>query len=161
MPGVPRAAPLLVLLLVAVALGACGEKEGDTAADKKAYVAKVNAVQERFASEVTTVTTEYTAKSSTDQDQKTLRDFETAIGTFVDDLRRIKVPVSLKAEHTQLVGAMSGYATDIAQATAALTNPTTRTLADASDRIRTATQTVNSRLIAAREAINAKLGANQ
>jgi hypothetical protein len=160
MPGVPRAAPLLVLLLVAVALGACGEKEGDTAQDKKAYVAKVNEVQERFASEVTTVTTEYTAKSSTDQDQKTLEAFETAISSFVDELRTIKVPASLKAEHTQLVGAMSGYASDIAEANAALTNPTTRTLADASDRIRTATQMVNTRLIAAREAINAKLNAN-
>jgi hypothetical protein len=159
MSGVPRAAPLLVLLLVAVALGACGEKQGDTEQDKKAYVAKVNAVQERFASEVTTVTSQYTAKSSPDEDQKTLRGFETAIGSFVDQLRAIKVPVSLQAEHTQLVGAMSGYATDIQQATAALTNPTTRTLADASDRIRTATQTVNTRLIAAREAINAKLSA--
>ncbi|HEX8156093.1 MAG TPA: hypothetical protein VF526_01800 [Solirubrobacteraceae bacterium] len=159
MSGVPRAAPLLVLLLVAVALGACGEKQGDTEQDKKAYVAKVNAVQEQFASEVTTVTSQYTAKSSPDEDQKTLRGFETAIGSFVDQLRAIKVPVSLKAEHTQLVGAMSGYATDIQQATAALTNPTTRTLADASDRIRTATQTVNTRLIAAREAINAKLSA--
>jgi len=159
MPGVPRAAPLLVLLLVAVALGACGEKEGDTKQDKKAYVAKVNEVQERFASEVTTVTTEYTAKSSTDQDQKTLKAFEKAISAFVDELRTIKVPTSLKAEHTQLVGAMSGYGSDVAQATAALANPTTRTLADASDRIRTATQTVNTRLIAAREAINAKLNA--
>jgi hypothetical protein len=157
MQGVKRAAPLLVLLLVAVALGACGGKKGDTAQDKKAYVAKVNEVQERFASEVTTVTTEYTAKSSTNQDQKTLKAFERAISSFVDELRAIKVPSSLKAEHTHLVAAMSGYASDIAQAGAALANPTIRTLADASNRIRTATQTVNTRLIAAREAINAKL----
>jgi hypothetical protein len=160
MPGIPRAAPLLVLLLVAVALGACGEKEGDTAQDKKAYVAKVNEVQERFASEVTTVTTEYTAQSSTAQDKKTLKAFQTAISSFVDELRAIKIPASLKAEHTQLVGAMSGYASDIGQANAALTNPTTRTLADASERIRTATQMVNTRLGAARAAINAKLNAS-
>jgi hypothetical protein len=160
MPGIPRAAPLLVLLIVAVALGACGEKEGDTAQDKKAYVAKVNEVQERFASEVTTVTTEYTAKSSTAQDKKTLKAFQTAISSFVDELRAIKIPASLKAEHTQLVGAMSGYASDIGQANAALTNPTTRTLADASERIRTATQMVNTRLGAARAAINAKLNAS-
>ena len=160
MQGVPRAAPLLLLLLVAVALGACGEEKGDTAEDKKAYVAKVNEVQERFASEVTTVTTEYTSKSSTDQDQKTLKAFETAISSFVEELRAIKVPSSLTTEHTQLVGAMRGYADDIAQANDALKNPTTRTLAEASDRIRTATQTVNTRLIAAREAINTKLNAN-
>lgn len=159
MPGVIRVATLFVLLLVAVALGACGAKEGDTADDKKAYVAKVNEVQERFASEITTVTTLYTAKSSPAEDQKTLKGFETAITSFVDELRGVKVPASLKAEHSQLVGAMSGYASDIAQANAALTNPTTRTLADASARIRTATQAVNTRLIAAREAINAKLNA--
>jgi hypothetical protein len=160
MPGIPRAASLLVLLIVAGALGACGETKGDTAQDKKAYVAKVNEVQERFASEVTTVTTEYTAKSSTAQDKKTLKAFQTAISSFVDELRAIKIPASLKAEHTQLVGAMSGYASDIGQANAALTNPTTRTLADASERIRTATQMVNTRLGAARAAINAKLNAS-
>jgi uncharacterized protein YukE len=117
-------------------------------------------VQERFASEVTTVTTEYTAKSSTAQDKKTLKAFQTAISSFVDELRAIKVPASLRAEHTQLVGAMNGYASDVGQANAALTNPTTRTLADASERIRTATQMVNTRLAAAREAINAKLKAS-
>lgn len=157
MSRVTRAAPLYVLLLIAVALGACGDKAGDTSKEKKAYVAKVNEVQTRFASEITTVTTEYTAKSSAAEDQKTLKGFEAAISSFVDELRAIKVPESLQAEHTQLVAAMSGYGADIAQANAALTNPTTRTLADASDRIRTATQLVNTRLIAARNAINAKL----
>jgi hypothetical protein len=160
MLGVSRVATLLVLLIVAVALGACGEKAGDTAQDRKDYVTKVNEVQQRFASEVTTVTTQYTAKSSNDQDRKTLRGFETAISSFVGELRAIKVPSSLRTEHTQLVGAMSGYASDIAHANAALKNPTTRTLADASNRIRTATQTVNTRLIAAREAINTKLNSN-
>lgn len=159
MSGVRRPISLLVLLVLALGAGACGEQKGDTLEDKKAYVGKVNEVQTRFASEVTTVTTAYTATSTPGQDKKTLKGFETAIGAFVDELRAIKVPESLKAEHTQLVAAMSNYASDIAQANAALTNPTTRTLAEASDRIRTATQTVNTRLIAARNAINVKLKA--
>ena len=159
MVGLVRTISLLAVLVAGLAPAACGEGEGDTLEDKKAYVAKVDEVQTRFAAEVTSVTTQYTARSSARRDRRTLRSFESAIDRFVAQLRAIEAPRSIRAEHTQLVAAMSGYAAEIAQANAVLSNPTTRALAEASERMRAATETVNTRLVAARNAINAKLNA--
>ena len=157
MPGPLRIATLLSLLLAALALGACG---GDDERDaKNAYVQAVNDAQTEFASTVTTVSQRITPESSSSEDRRTLRRFQTAIEDVVRQLRTIDVPSDVEAEHRQLVAAMSGFGADIKKATDALRNPNTRSIAEAQRTIANATQMVNTRVDAAIAAINSKLGA--
>jgi len=149
---------LATMVLASVAIGACGGAE--EVEQKNAYVRSVNAAQSEFASNVTTVSSAITAKSSAKQDRATLRRFEAAIKNVVGDLEKIEVPKAVTAEHRQLVAAMNAFGTDIASANAALRNPTTRTLDLAQQRISSATQTVNMKIDAAIAAINTKLGAS-
>lgn len=156
MPGVLRTAALALLAFAALALGACGGADDREA--KNDYVRQVNAAQNEFAQTVTTVSERITDESSSSEDRKTLAQFQTAIDDVVTDLRDIKVPAAVKSEHAQLVKAMSGFGAEIEKATLALRNPDSRTIAEASRTIQSATQTVNVRIDAAIAAINSKLG---
>ncbi len=146
------------LALAALVLGACGGGDDDRDT-KNAYVREVNAAQIEFASTVTTVSQQITPKSSSSQDRRTLREFQTAIDEVVAKLRRIDVPSSVRTEHTRLVEAMSSFGADIRRAISALRNPNSRQLARAQRAIATSTQMVNARIDSAIAAINAKLGA--
>ncbi len=148
---------LASLLLAVAALGpaACGGDDDREA--KNAYVSEVNAAQNDFATNVETVAQRITPKSSSSQDRKTLEQFQAAISEVVTNLRRIDVPDGVQSEHDQLVGAMSGFGDEIENATKALRNPDSRTIAEAQRTIQTATQTVNLRIDAAIAAINSKL----
>ncbi len=157
MPGRLRIVALICALLPALGLGACGGAAEREALN--AYVAKVNAAQNEFASEVTTVSQQITRKSSAAKDRKTLKKFETAIDDVVTDLRAIDVPQKVRTEHDQLVSAMADFGAQISTATTALDKPTTRSIAEAQRSIATATQTVNAQIDAAIAAINSKLGA--
>jgi predicted small secreted protein len=148
---------LLALLLGAVALGACGGDDGNSREVKNAYVEQVNVAQMDFANTVTRVSQQITPKSSAREDQRTLRRFEKAIADVVKRLRAIEVPTAVEAEHEQLVDAMSGFGSDIKQATDALRNPDTRSIAEAQRAISSSTQTVNGQIDAAIAAINSKL----
>jgi hypothetical protein len=151
-----RVAALLALAFAVLALGACGGSEDRKA--KNDYVRQVNAAQNEFGVTVSTVSARITNKSSSSQDRKTLQQFETAIASVVDDLRAIKAPADVQAEHAQLVEAMSGFGAQIKKANSALRNPTQHNIEDARSTIATATQTVNARIDAAIAAINSKLG---
>jgi hypothetical protein len=152
------AAPLpLLLVALALALGACGG--GDERDAKNAYVRQVNAAQTEFATNVTNVSQRITPKSSAIQDRRTLKRFEAAIQEVVVTLEAIEVPSDVEVEHKQLVAAMSGFGTDIKRATSALSDPDTRTIAEAQRSIANATQTVNQRIDSAIAAINSKLAA--
>jgi hypothetical protein len=148
---------LVALLLGAIALGACGGDDGNSRDAKNAYVEKVNAAQNEFASQVTTVSQQITPKSTPGEDRRTLRSFEKAIADVVKKLRGIEVPTTVEAEHAQLVSAMSGFGAEIKKATDALRNPDTRSIAEAQRSITVATQTVNGQIDAAIAAINSKL----
>ncbi|MDP2712683.1 MAG: hypothetical protein Q8O56_15835 [Solirubrobacteraceae bacterium] len=150
---------LALLALSATALAACGGADEREA--KNAYVRGVNAAQNEFASNVSTVSGEITATSSSDEDRRTLERFETAIQDVVRKLRAIEVPDDVQTEHEQLTAAMGGFGDDIKEATTALRNPTTRAIAEAQRTIAMATQTVNGRIDSAIAAINSKLGSEQ
>jgi hypothetical protein len=156
MPGPLRILVPLLLALAALGLGACGGGDDDRDA-KNAYVAEVNAVQNEFAETVRTVSERITPKSSSSRDRKTLEQFQKAIADAVKNLKGIDVPGSVQSEHNQLVGAMSTFGQQIEEATGALRNPDSRTIAEAQRTIQTATQTVNLRIDAAIAAINSKL----
>ena len=156
MSRVLRALALLALAFTALGLGACGGDDDRKA--KNDYVKQVNIAQSEFAANVETVAERITNKSSSSQDRKTLEQFQAAIDDVVTDLHAIKVPGDVGSEHKQLVGAMSGFGAQIEEATLALRNPDSRTIAEAQRTIQTATQTVNVRIDAAIAAINSKLG---
>jgi len=158
MPTAARVASILTMVLATLAVAACGG--ADETEQKNAYVRQVNAVQSEFASNVTTVSSAITAKSSAKEDRASLRRFEAAIKDVVGDLEKIDVPEGVMSEHRQLVAAMNAFGTGIASANAALRDPTTRTLDLAQQRISSATQTVNTKIDAAIAAINTKLGAS-
>jgi hypothetical protein len=151
-----RVVALLALAFAVLALGACGGDSGRKA--KNDYVRQVNVAQNEFATTVTSVSSRITNKSSSSQDRKTLKDFQSAIESVVTDLRAIKAPASVKSEHEQLVGAMSGFGAQIRKANSALRNPTQSNIDEARSTIAAATQTVNARIDAAIAAINSKLG---
>jgi len=153
-----RLAAIFMLVLSTLAIAACGGS--DEIEQKNAYVRQVNAAQTEFASNVTTVSAAITAKSSAKEDRATLKRFESAIKDVVGDLENISVPADVTVEHRRLVSAMKAFGIDIASANAALSNPTTRTLDQAQQRISSATQTVNTKIDAAIAAINTKLGAS-
>lgn len=153
----PPVAVVVVALLGALLLGACGGADEREALN--VYVSEVNAAQSAFAAEVTKVSERITSKSSAAKDRRTLQQFQTAIDDVVSRLRAIEVPDRVRAEHDQLVEAMSAFGSEIATATKALNRPTTRSIAEAQRSIATATQTVNAQIDAAIAAINSKLGA--
>ena len=159
MPALLRFVSLLALALGGLGLGACGGGDDDDRAKKNAYVRQVNAAQMEFAMTVTTVSQQITPKSSSSQDRRTLRRFQTAIEEVVAKLRGIEVPASVRTEHTRLVEAMSAFGADIRRANAALRNPNSRQLARAQRAIVASTQMVNVRIDSAIDAINSKLGA--
>lgn len=152
----PRVICTITLLLGAIALSACGD-EADSREAKNGYVGEVNAAQTAFASQVTTVSQQITDKSSPTQDRRTLERFEKAIADVVTQLREIKVPEGVRAEHKQLVAAMTDFGKEIKKATLALRDPDRRSIAEAQRAITTATQTVNGQIDAAIAAINSKL----
>ena len=158
MPRCLRLALTLALALPALVLAACGGGDNDRDT-KNAYVREVNAAQIEFASTVTTASQQITPKSSSSQDRRTLRRFQTAIDDVVAKLRRIDVPSSVRAEHARLVEAMSAFGTEIRRAVSALRNPDRRQLSRAQRAIAESTQMVNARIDRAIAAINAKLGA--
>jgi hypothetical protein len=130
MSGLFRSFALVLALAGAVALGGCGDETNSRDA-KNAYVREVNAAQAQFAATVTSVSQEITPKSSPNQDRRTLERFETAIGDVVERLHGIDAPSDVQAEHKQLIAAMTGFGTEIEKATAALRNPSTRSIAEA------------------------------
>jgi len=150
-----RIVVLLLTAACALALGACGGAEERD--ERNAYVKAVNAAQNEFAAEVSSVAARITNKSSSRDDRRTLAEFQTAIDDVVSQLRGIKVPGDVDAEHKRLVTAMSGFGAQIKKATAALSNPSTPAIAKAQEEISTATQQVNARIDAAIAAINSKL----
>ncbi len=161
MPANLRVVSLLALVLALPLAGLLltrggGDDERDT---KNAYVREVNAAQAEFATTVTDVSQQITPKSSSSQDRRTLRRFQTAIDDVVSKLRRIDVPSSVRAEHARLVEAMSAFGADIERANAALRNPSSRELERAQRQIAASTQRVNVRIDSAIAAINSKLDA--
>jgi ABC-type glycerol-3-phosphate transport system substrate-binding protein len=148
-------AALVTSLLAVLALAACGG--GTSTKDKNAYAEKVNAAQTSFASTVVTVDQQSGSTTSLAHQQATLRRFKRAIDGVVADLRKIDAPSEVTNEHNRLVAVMTSFGRDIGQANDALRNPTSGGIELAKRRLRTVTQSVNTRVAAAIAAINAKL----
>ncbi len=152
-----RIAATVTAILAALALVACGDDGGTSARERTDYAQRVNEAQTTFASTVATVASGTSTATSISRQQRTLRRFEAAINGVVADLRAIKPPSEVTAEHKRLTAVLEDFGRDIAEANAAMRNPTPQSLGAAKARVRTATQSVNARVNAAIAAINAKL----
>jgi hypothetical protein len=156
MSGALRIVVLAALLFGAIALGACG---GDDARkERNAYVRELNAAQQEFATNASSVS-QLGKADSLGQYRRTLQRFEETIATFATKLRGIEVPSVVREEHKQLIAALTSYGTDFQKVTGVLKNPSARTLSEAKNALTTATQRANARIEAAAAAIDSKLQA--
>lgn len=152
----PRPVRLLApLVLAAAVLAGCG---GGDVAGNNAYVAKVNAAQDRFARSVQRIQRELDTPTSTPaQDRRALDAFGVAVRRAVDDLRMAAPPATVRALHARLVAALASYGPVIAARLAVADSPDPRRLLQATTRFSTQSDAVTVRIQRAIAQINAKL----
>lgn len=144
-------------VLVAALLGGCGAASDDGAAQSNAYVAAVNAAQERFHRAETAVQASVTAATSTpEQDRAALDQLRDAVDDVVGELRGITPPAAVAPLHQRLVDAVAGYLPVIRERRDA-TARSARALIAARTAFTTASEGVNADVQRAITRINAKL----
>ncbi|MGK2939371.1 MAG: hypothetical protein ACSLFR_16480 [Solirubrobacteraceae bacterium] len=146
---------ILLVAFAAVALIAAG-CGGDTE-EKNDYVDQVNKAQTEFADQVTKLSTAITSTSSSSADQKTIGSYQTAVDGVVKDLEGITPPEDVKAEHQQLVDAMSTYGESVGTALKDLQGGSAQDRLKAATELQTASTTAGTQINQAIEAINKKL----
>jgi hypothetical protein len=146
-----RAGVLLALILAVVAAG-CG---GDV--DRDAYVKALNKAQAGLAQRFATLQSRVTPTSNAEQDIKTLRAYEAAVGTTVSDLRAVDPPDGLAPLHRRFVAQITAYGTALRTARAELDGDDPRAILAAQGRLRSAVTAAGQRLDATIQAINQKL----
>jgi ABC-type enterochelin transport system substrate-binding protein len=154
MLGALRIVALIALLLGAVALGACGGNDDREA--KNTYVRELNAAQQEFAANASKVS-DNGRSGSVGQYRLTVERFEKTIERFASKLRAIQVPSAVKAEHEQLIAALTRFGTDFQKAAGVLKNPSAGAVSQAKSDLTSATQRANARIEAAAAAIDSKL----
>jgi hypothetical protein len=148
-----RSILLVAFAAVALIAAGCG---GDTE-EKNEYVDQVNKAQTEFASQVTKLSTAITSTSSDTADQKVITSYETAVGGVVKDLEAITPPEDVKAEHQQLIDAMSQYGESVGGAVTDLQGGTPQDRLKAATELQKASTTAGNEINQAIEAINKKL----
>ncbi len=146
---------ILLVAFAAVALIAAG-CGGDTE-EKNDYVDQVNKAQTEFADQVTKLSTAITSTSSSAADQKTIESYQTAVDGVVKDLEGITPPEDVKAEHQQLVDAMTTYGESVGTALEDLQGGSAQDRLKAATELQTASSTAGTQINQAIEAINKKL----
>ena len=143
----------VVAALLALAVAGCG---GGDVEQSNAYVDSVNLAQTRFASSFERLARDITSTSTPAQDRATLRSIGSSLDATVLDLRKIKPPEKVKAQHDQLVNAIADYGTAIGEAQQKLGGtPEQATAAEA--RLAADTAETSTKVNAAIAAINQKL----
>jgi hypothetical protein len=107
-----------LLIACALALGACGGSSDDDGGAR--YVERVNKAQQDFVARVDELSKGITATSSAARDRRTLESYEDAVARVGGDLRAIRPPDAVRAQHDRLVGAVDGYGDDVQRAADAL-----------------------------------------
>ena len=143
----------LALLLLTSLLAGCG---GDDVQESNAYVDNVNLAQSRFASSFERLARDITSSSTPAEDRKTLRSINATLATTVADLRKIKAPEKVRAQHDQLVEALAEYEEAGSAAQGKLGGSAEQATA-AEARLAADTARTSTRVTAAITAINQKL----
>jgi hypothetical protein len=147
-----RAGTLLALIAAAVLAG-CGG--GDGANDD--YVTALNQAQNGLLKRVTQLNTRITATSTPAQDRATLKAYEAAVGTAVDDLRAIDPPDGFDGLHQQFVGEVAEYGTVVRRARTQLGSGNAKSSLAVRRTLPTSLERIARKLNATIKAINAKL----
>lgn len=149
---------ILVVVVASVALIAAG-CGGDTA-EKNEYVDQVNKAQSDFAGQVTKLSSAITAPSADTANPKTvasIRSYRDAVDGVVKDLQGIAPPEDVKAEHQQLVDAMSQYGKSVGAALDDLQGGTAQDRLKAAQQLQQASTQAGTQINQAIDAINTKL----
>jgi hypothetical protein len=146
-----RAGVLLALILAVVAAG-CGGNE-----DRDAYVKALNNAQTGLAQRFTKLQSQVTPTSNAEQDIKTLRAYEAAVGATVRDLGAVDPPDGLATLHRRFVAEVAAYGTALRKARAELDQDSPQAILAAQGRLRSAVTATGRRLDATIQAINQKL----
>jgi hypothetical protein len=152
-------AALMVPLLAALALGACGGGSSDV--DRKnTYVRELNAAQSDFRSRAEEVSKQPIPTDGSDKVRLVQR-LGGAVDEVVKTMRGIEVPRGVRAEHRQLIDTMTGYRADLQKLMQTLRGGDTRTKRRAAlAAFKAAELQAGSRVDATIAAINSKLAAS-
>jgi hypothetical protein len=148
-----RARVLLALLSVVVVAGCGGGDE-----DRGAYVKALNKAQTELARRFTALQSRITPTSNAQQDIKTLRAYEAAVGTTVGALRAITPPDGVAPLHRRFVAEVAAYGDALRTARGELDRDDPRAILAAQGRLRGAVADTGRQLNATIRAINQKLG---
>lgn len=148
-----RSILLVAFAAVALVAAGCG---GDTEA-KNDYVDQVNKAQTEFANQVTKLSSAITSTSSDAADRKTIQSYQDAVDGVVKDLEGITPPEDVKAEHQQLVDAMSQYGKSVGTALDDLQGGTAQDRLKAAQELQQASAQAGTEINQAIDAINKKL----
>ncbi len=148
---------LALLALCSAALVAAGCGGGADVKSSNAYVDDVNKAQTDFAKTIDSLSGRITQKSTPAEDHATMRNFTTAVGRVVTDLKAIKPPDKVSALHSRLVSEISGYGRQVDAAAASLTSRNADRLLAAQQQLLKATSTVSGQINTTIAAINTKL----
>ena len=148
------------LLLLTLALGACGGSGSDDIDKKNAYVRELNAAQLDFRSSAEEVSKQPIPADGSGKVRLVQR-LGGAVDEVVKTMRGIEVPRGVRAQHRQLIDTMTGYRADIQKLMQTLRRGDTRTKRRAAlAAFKAAELQVGSRVDATIAAINSKLAAS-
>jgi len=152
-------AALMVPLLAALALGACGGGSDDV--DKKnTYVRELNAAQSDFRTRADDISKQPIPTDGSGKVRLVQR-LGGAIDTVIKAMRGIEVPGGVRAEHQQLIDTMKGFRAEVQKLTQTFRGGDTRTKRRAAlAAFKAAELQVGSRVDATIAAINSKLAAS-
>lgn len=151
----PRRLLVLALpALLALGVGGCADGETKTA---NAYVASVNEAQERFAAESQRLLAGLAPEDPAGIDRVALARIYGVVDRFVEELRGIEPPASVKAFHERLIAAGVRFGDRLRSAGAALTSDNASRILDGQERLAAAGAGMARSVNEAIKAINAEL----
>jgi hypothetical protein len=137
---------------LAVVVAGCGGGE-----DRDAYVKALNKAQTGLAQRFSQLQSRVTPTSNAEQDAKTLRAYEAAVGATVRDLGGVNPPDGLAGLHRRFVEEVAAYGSALRKARSELKGDDPRAILAAQGRLRSAVTATGRRLDATIQAINQKL----
>jgi hypothetical protein len=151
----PRFAMLALLATALVAVGGCGGSSDVKQSNE--YVQAVNRAQNSFATTVDQVSGRITSTSSSSEDRRTLKQFQTAVAKVVGDLRAVKPPDKVKTLHQELVNEIDAYGHEVRRAAKGISSRDAQKLLAAQQDLVKATSAVSSQINGTIDRINKRL----
>lgn len=153
----PPAGLALLALIAAALVSVAGCGSGSEVKQSNQYVQAVNKAQNDFASNVDELSGRITSTSSSSQDRRTLKQFQTAVAKVVADLRAVKAPDTVRTLHQELVNEIDAYGREVRRAARGIGSHDAHKLLAAQQDLVKATSTVSSQINGTIDRINKQL----